>query len=122
MWAITSLLGILSTVALVSLLAEGALRSGGTAAFAPAIDQAPIASSQDLSDTAGATGKILLAAGISQLIALATAVLGGAAGVRRHGRRIVEGTHTGDTERVPVVPPPPPRTTTPAVVVPEESL
>jgi hypothetical protein len=121
MWAITSLLGILSTVALVSLLAEGALRSGA-AAFAPALDQAPVASSQDLSDSAGATGKILLCAGISQLIALATAILGGAAGVRRHGRAIVQSTHIGDTERVPVVPPPPVKPTTPVAALPEERL
>jgi MFS family permease len=88
MWAVTSVVGLLATVAMVSLLAAGALRAGA-AAFGPEIDQQTVASTQDLATATDATGKILLGAGISQLIALATALLGGAAAVRRT-RRVVE--------------------------------
>jgi hypothetical protein len=110
MWGLTSLLGILATVATVSALAEGALHTG-----AVAFDQTTTTvTGQDLSQATDATSKLLLAAGISQLVALVTAVLGGAAGVRR---ALVKRTNH-DTERVPVVPPPP---ATPADVVPAGS-
>lgn len=109
MWALTSLLGILATVSMVSMLASGAWRAG-VVALEPAIDQQAAVSQQDVADATDATGKVLLGAGISQAIALLTALLGGAAGVRRNGRRVVETEvrPPHDTERTQVVPPPPP--------------
>jgi MFS family permease len=81
MWAVTSLVGLIATVATVSLLAAGA--------FHAEIDP-QLAIQPDVANATDATSKILLGAGISQLIALATAVLGGAAGVRRRDKQIVE--------------------------------
>ena len=111
MWAVTSLLGILATVGLVSMLASGVLQLD--AQTTTVIDQ------QDVAQATDSTGKVLLGAGISQLIALVTAVLGGAAGVRRNGKaRVIEETdvrHPHDTERTVVVPPPPPSPGAPVV-------
>jgi hypothetical protein len=75
MWAVTSLVGLTATVAVVSLLAGGGLHAE--------IDPQLVSIQPDAASATDATSKVLLAAGISQLIALATAVLGGAAGVRR---------------------------------------
>ncbi len=115
MWALTSLLGLVATVAMVSMLASGAFHAG-VIAFGPEIDQPTVVSQQDVADATQATSRVLLGAGISQLIALVTALLGGAAGVRRNGRRVVETAttdvrHPHDTERTVVVPPPPPNVT-----------
>lgn len=110
MWALTSVIGTLATVGVVSMLASGALQLD--AQTTTVLDQ------QDIAQATDSTGKILLGAGISQLLALLTAVLGGAAGVRRNGKaRIVEETdvrHPHDTART-VVPPPPPIPSGPAV-------
>lgn len=96
MWAVTSLLGILATVSLVSMLASGALQLDTQTTAV--IDQ------QDIARATDSTGKVLLGAGISQLIALATAVLGGAAGVRRNGKaRVVEETDVRHPQP-PVIP------------------
>jgi len=96
-WSLTSVLGIVATVGMVTLLAR-------TSAMAwtpevPIGHAHPIGHEQ-ITQAAETTGKILLGAGLSLLISLVAALLGGATGVRR--RPPVE----TRTVQAPVVPPP----------------
>jgi len=103
-WALTSVLGVLATVALVSALASGVAHSHAV------IYDGSVSSSdaeRAVRSAADATGKALLAAGISLLLSLGTALLGGLLSIRKldrgeRGRRREE--HT--TVQTPVVPPP----------------
>jgi hypothetical protein len=104
-WSLTSLLGICAIVMLVSMLASGAVRAGAVA-FEDQVAVQP--TPQEVTMAADTTGKLLLGAGLSQLIALVTCVLGGAAGVRGD---YVRKRH--DTVQTVTVPPPPPSPTTP---------
>ncbi|HTR51727.1 MAG TPA: hypothetical protein VMJ10_13520 [Kofleriaceae bacterium] len=98
-WALTSMLGIGAMLGLVSALAEGAMHGAMTMNGQPG--QPP--TSAELGQAASATGQILLGAGVSMLVSLATAVLGGLAGVTRRERR-----REGDRTVVTTVEPPPP--------------
>jgi MFS family permease len=104
-WSLTSLLGICAIVMLVSMLASGAVRAGAVA-FEDQVAVQP--TPQEVTTAADTTGKLLLGAGLSQLIALVTCVLGGAAGVRGDYAR-----RRRDTVVTETVPPPPPPPTTP---------
>ena len=101
-WALTSVLGVLACVSLVSALASGVAHSH-------AVIYDGSLSNNDaeyaVRSAADATGKALLAAGVSLLLSLGTALIGGLLSVRkldRSGRRREE--HT--TVQTPVVPPP----------------
>jgi hypothetical protein len=101
-WALTSVLGVLACVSLVSALASGVAHSH-------AVIYDGSLSNNDaeyaVRSAADATGKALLAAGVSLLLSLGTALIGGLLSVRkldRGGRRREE--HT--TVQTPVVPPP----------------
>ena len=103
-WALTSVLGVLARVSLVSALASGVAHSHAV------IYDGPVSNSDAahaVRSAADATGKALLAAGVSLLLSLGTALLGGLLSVRKfdrgeRGRRREE--HT--TVQTPVVPPP----------------
>jgi hypothetical protein len=103
-WALTSVLGVLACVSLVGALASGVAHSHAV------IYDGSISSSDAehaVRSAADATGKALLAAGVSLLLSLGTALLGGLLSVRKferggRGRRREE--HT--TVQTPVVPPP----------------
>ncbi|HEY1556787.1 MAG TPA: hypothetical protein VGF94_18255 [Kofleriaceae bacterium] len=105
-WALTSLLGIAALVALITTLANGALPD--VTIGTPPSGQAP--TTTELQQATTATGQILLGAGISMLVSLATAVLGGLAGVTKRERRRV----ADRTIVTPVVPPPVVEATPPA--------
>jgi len=81
-WALTSLLGLGALLGLVSALAEGAMHGAMTMG-----NGAQPPTSAELGQAAIATGQILLGAGVSMLVGLATAVLGGVVGVTRRERR-----------------------------------
>ena len=106
-WALTAILGTSSLVLVLSLLA-----GGGAVQLEPQQILPPDAAQQ-----AVATGQILLAAGLSMLVSLIAAVLGGAAGVTGRTRRRDRDDNVTRTIETPVVPPaviePPPVVATP---------
>jgi hypothetical protein len=104
-WALTSVLGVLTVVSLVSALASGVAHSNAVI-YDGSVNS--VDTHYAVRSAADATGKALLAAGTSLLLSLGTAVLGGLLAVKKHekgerGRRNRE-THT--TLQTPVVPPP----------------
>ncbi len=111
-WALTSLVGVVATVGMVTMLASTALRSGIAGELAEQAQQQ--GEKADVNATAENAAKVLLGAGIASAVALVMGVLGGAAGVRRngYGRRAKH-----DTVQTVTVPPPPPAP--PATVITE---
>jgi hypothetical protein len=102
-WALTSVLGVMATVSLVSALASGVAHSS-----AVIYDGTDIDAHYAVRSAADATGKALLAAGTSLLLSLGTALLGGLLAVKKlglgdKGRR---GREEHTTVQTPVVPPP----------------
>ena len=91
-WALTSVLGVLATVALIRAIAAGVAHTADVVIVTH--------------DATRAAGRALLGAGVSLLVSLGTALLGGLLAVRgfHHEERRRE-RHT--TVQTPVVPPPP---------------
>ena len=113
-WALTSVVGLLVTIGVVTIVASGAIHAGvafdihGADAFAGP-NAAPAQAA------AQATGGVLLAAGISLAASLITSLLGGALGV--HRRREPRDRDTRDVEvTLPAAPPDAPHETTVPVV------
>lgn len=103
-WALTSILGTISLVLVLSLLAVGSQ---------PALEnQAPLA--PDQAQAAQLTGQVLLGAGVSMLVSLIASLIGGALGVPRRRTRDRERDDTTRTIVTPAVPPPPIVATPPA--------
>ena len=103
-WALTSLLGLCALVFVVTLLADGAMRTAAEG-LAP-MPQQP--SQHDVAEAAVATSQLLLGVGISMAMSLVTAVLGGLAGVTKHVRREVrEVREVGPVDREVVIATPP---------------
>jgi len=104
-WALTSLLGLGAMLELITALAEGAMH-GGMMMSGP---NAQPPTSAELGQATAATGQILLGAGVSMLVSLATAVIGGCLGItRRERRRETDRTNEPRIEPPPVVIAPPP--------------
>jgi len=101
-WAIASLLGIVAMACLAAMLARGA--AGLTNMFPPenpenvALD--PSLHQKEIQDATDHTGKVLLGVGLSMLLGLGAALLGGFVG----GRHVMRPRRR--TAEVPVVPPP----------------
>lgn len=94
-WALTSILGTISLVFVLSLLAAGT---------EPALEsQAPV--TPDATQAAQLTGQVLLGAGVSMLVSLIASMIGGAIGVPR--RRTRDRDETTRTIETPAAPPPP---------------
>lgn len=123
-WAITSVLGVMLAVSLVSAIVPHTVAVYDTAPAAAYDDTyRPLAPTHAQLRAADHTGKALLAAGTSMLLSLGTAVLGGILAVRGFGKRDDRGEHTHrrhrfgvhgfgghrthDTLQTPAVPPPP---------------
>jgi len=120
-WALTSVLGVLATVSLVSALAAGGARATALSRADTDDGADHVDHRADMYDhhidtydhrtehaaraAADATGKALLAGGTSLLLSLGTALLGGLLAVRGFGRNRDDERHT--TMQTPVVPPPP---------------
>ncbi len=108
-WALTSVLGVMLAVSLVSAIVPHTVVYDEPAA---AYDDTyhPLAPTHQQLKAADHTGKALLAAGTSMLLSLGTAILGGILAVRGFGKR-GEGHHFGhrshDTLQTQAVPPPP---------------
>jgi hypothetical protein len=116
-WALTSVLGVMLAVSLVSAIVP---RTVAVDSYATPTgetydtDYHPLAPTHQQLKAADRTGKALLAAGTSLLLSLGTGLLGGLLAVRGFGGREDDGrrglrrdrdTHT--TLQTPVVPPPP---------------
>jgi hypothetical protein len=101
-WSIASIAGVMAMAWLVSSLAAGAVRmANGDIPTNDSIMIDPGLRAEELAEATDKTGKILLGAGVTLLLSLATALAGGALAARRFTRprrRI--------TQEVPVVPPP----------------
>jgi hypothetical protein len=101
-WALTSVLGVLATVSLVSALASGVAHSHAIIYDGTITDNE---AQHAVRSAADATGKALLAAGTSLLLSLGTALIGGLLAVRKYSDRDRRReAHT--TVQTPVVPPP----------------
>jgi MFS family permease len=111
-WALTSLVGLVTVVMMVTTLAAGAARAADVTVEPeiPGHRMTP----RDIGQATNTVGHILLGAGATMLVGLAVSAIGGAAGVRRRERRGRErDPENMRTIETPVVPPP---MTTEAVV------
>jgi len=118
-WALASLVGVVAVACVVAIVAGSAMHM--TYERMPMNDTSvmvdPSLRSHELAEATDRTGKILLGAGITLLLSLATAMAGGALGARRYRRP------RHRTEEVPVVPPPAgPPADAPHIIMPEEKL
>lgn len=115
-WALSSVLGLLVTIGIVTLVASGALHSGAMALDVTGAHAFATANATPAQAAAEATGAVLLAAGISLAASLIVSLLGGAIGV--HGLpRARKPERDGDLEvRLPAAPPDAPNETTVPVV------
>jgi hypothetical protein len=107
-WALTSVLGVMLAVSLISAIVPHAVVYDDTPAADIDADYHPLAPTHQQLKAADRTGKALLAAGTSMLLSLGTALLGGLLAVRgfgKHGEGTVVRRH--DTLQTPAVPPPP---------------
>jgi hypothetical protein len=89
-WSIASLAGVLAVASLIAALASGALHASDaletTYQQLPASENVtidPDLRASQLATAADKTGKILLGTGITLVLSLATALVGGAIGARR---------------------------------------
>lgn len=106
-WSIASLTGVIAVAFVVAVVAGSAMHM--TYERMPMnnnMDQSnimvdPGLHDREIAQATDRTGKILLGAGVTLLLSLATAMAGGALGARRYSRP------RHRTEEVPVVPPPP---------------
>lgn len=100
--ALSSLVGVVATVSVVSMLASGALQlSTGDLVVSDDITVDPNLRANELQEATRHTGKVLLGAGISLLLGLGSAVAGGGLASRRWAKP-----RRHRTAEVPVVPPP----------------
>ena len=111
-WAITSVLGVMLAVSLVSAIVPHTVAVYDTAPAAYDDTYRPLAPTHAQLKAVDHTGKALLAAGTSMLLSLGTAILGGILAVRGFGkpgkRRDGHGPlRTHDTLQTQAVPPPP---------------
>jgi hypothetical protein len=83
-WALTAVFGIITTVRIVSMISRLGAMTAESAVDQQGFQQG--LTHQQLAQVADTTGKVLLGAGLSLLISLASAILGGAAGLRRARR------------------------------------
>jgi len=101
-WSLASLAGVVAVAFVVAVVAGSAMHM--TYERMPMNDSSimvdPGLRARELAEATDRTGKILLGAGITLLLGLATAMAGGALGARRFTRP------RHRTEEVPVVPPP----------------
>jgi hypothetical protein len=114
-WAISSVLGLLVTIGIVTIIASGALHSGAVAFDVTGANAFASPSSTPAQAAAAATGAVLLAAGISLAASLIVSLLGGALGVPHLRRAKLE--REAEVEvRLPAAPPDAPNETTVPVV------
>lgn len=122
-WSIAALTGVVAVALVVAIVAGSAMHmtykqipmnemNGGNGNIM--VD--PGLHDRELAEATDRTGKILLGAGITLLLSLATAMAGGALGARRYRRP------RHRTEEVPVVPPPAEPPADSPRVIPQEKL
>ena len=99
-WALASLAGVIAIAMVIAAVAGGHHMTYERLPMNESIMIDPGLRANELAEATDRTGKILLGAGITLLLSLATAMAGGALGARRFSRP------RHRTEEVPVVPPP----------------
>jgi hypothetical protein len=85
--SLASLMGIVATVSMVTMLAQGAMRTATDHFMSEDITVDPNLRAEEIQEASEDTGKVLLAAGLSLLLGIGTAVVGGGLAARRFAPR-----------------------------------
>jgi hypothetical protein len=115
-WAVSSVLGLLITIGIVTTFASAALHSGAVALNMSGAHVFAAANATPAQAAAEATGAVLLAVGISLAASLIVSLLGGAIGVHRMPRAARAERDRNLEVRLPAAPPDAPNETTVPVV------